>query len=209
MDLAEFRLRRVARQQSDITADGPTEAEFYFDLASPFAYLAAERVERTFTTVRWIPASARMLGRGAVDVERERANAAARAAALRLPLVWPERWPNDVPAAMRAASYAGEQDRAAAFVIAACRLAWAGGFDLEDPQVLAEAAAAASLSVEGCLRAAQDAARDVGIEDAGRRIAAAGADRLPAFVVGRALFAGEERIAEAAAFARQPEAEGA
>jgi hypothetical protein len=38
--------------------------------------------------------------------------------------------------------------------------------------------------------------------EVGRRLLAAGADRLPALRVGRALFWGEERVAEAAAAAR-------
>src|SRR3712207_1081301 len=74
MDLAEFRLRRLARQQSGTTSDGPIGAEFYFDLASPFSYLAAERVERAFTTVAWVPAFARALRRPPVDPHRERAS---------------------------------------------------------------------------------------------------------------------------------------
>ena len=66
-----------------------------------------------------------------------------RAAALRLPLEWPERWPMPVPAAMRVAHYAAQQGRGAAFVLAATRLAFAGGFDLDDLEILTEAAAAA------------------------------------------------------------------
>ena len=42
------------------------------------------------------------------------------------------------------------------------------------------------------------------MEAAGRKLLAAGADRLPALRVGRLLFAGEGRVAEAAAAARRP-----
>ena len=59
---------------------------------------------------------------------------------------------------MRVAAYAAEHDRGAAFTLAACRLAFCGGFDLEDPEVLAEAAAAAGLGLEESLRAAGDSA---------------------------------------------------
>ena len=41
---------------------------------------------------------------------------------------------------MRAAHYASQQGRGAAFVLAAGRLAFCGGFDLDDPELLAEAA---------------------------------------------------------------------
>jgi 2-hydroxychromene-2-carboxylate isomerase len=119
-----------------------------------------------------------------------------------MPLVWPDGFPAEVPAAMRVASYAAECGRGAAFVLAAGRLAYCGGFDLEDPEIIAEAAAAAGLGLDACLAAARDAARDGTLEQAGRRLLAAGADMLPALRVGRALFAGEERIAEAAAAAR-------
>jgi 2-hydroxychromene-2-carboxylate isomerase len=103
---------------------------------------------------------------------------------------------------MRVASYATECGRGAAFALAAGRLAYCGGFDLEDPEVIAEAAAAAGLGLEACLQAARDESRDGELEAAGRRLLRAGADMLPALRVGSALFWGEERVAEAAAAAR-------
>ena len=125
-----------------------------------------------------------------------------RALELRLPLIWPERFPEEVPAAMRAASYASEQGRGAAFVLAAGRLAFCGGFDLDDPELLAEAAAAAGIDMRGLAERPQEMHRDGEIDAAGRRLLAAGADRLPALRVGDALFWGEHRIDEAAAAAR-------
>ena len=111
-------------------------------------------------------------------VERVRAAAERRAAELRLPLVWPERFPREVPAAMRAAAFAAEQGRGGAFVLAAGRLAFCGGFDLDDPEILAEAAAAAGIPLEDCFHAAGDArARRRGRGD---RAAAAGGGRRPA-----------------------------
>ncbi len=201
-DLAAYRARSAARMQAGGTPGAPMRVEFYFDLASPFTYLAAERVHRAFGALAWIPASSQVLRREPASVEGARRAADARAAALRLPLVWPERWPMDVAGAMRAAAHAAAEDRAAEFVIAASRLVWAGGFELEDPHVLAEAAAAANVLPEASLLAARDARYDSAIESAAHAIAAAGADRLPAFRVGRAVFAGEERIAAAAAYAR-------
>ena len=182
-------------------------AEFFFDLACPFSYLAAERVERTFDDVTWTPASAAALQRGTVagdDPWHERVRAAAdrRARELRLPLMWPDPFAPQVPAAMRAAAFAAERGRGAAFVLAAGRLAYAGGFDLEDPEVLAEAAAAGGVPLQECHAAAGDAGRDGRIEATGRRLLAAGADRLPALRVGRALFWGERRLAAAVAAAQ-------
>src|SRR5687768_14265942 len=181
--------------------------EFLFDLACPFTYLAAERVERAFDTVTWTPASSTALRAGSlasdeVALAGVRTAAEQRARELRLPLIWPESWPADVPAAMRVASYAAEAGRGAAFALAAGRLAFCGGFDLDDPEIIAEAAAAAGLGLDACLHAAGDRRRDGAIEASGRRLLAAGADRLPALRIGRALYWGESQVCDAAAAAR-------
>lgn len=197
--------RRKARRRKP--RGEPVRAEFLFDLACPFTYLAAERVERAFDDVRWTPASTTALRGGSLVADPDRldalrAVAEARAARLRLPLIWPETYPADVPAAMRVAAHASSAGRGAAFVLAAGRLAFCGGFDLDDPEILAEAAAAAGLALGDCLQAAGEKRRDGAIEAAGRRMLAAGADRLPALRVGRTLVWGERRIAETAAAAR-------
>ncbi len=184
-----------------------SRAEFFFDLSCPFTYLAAERVERAFDDVVWTPASSATLRRSCLADDDVAAGgvrrvAEERAAALRMPLVWPERFPTEVSAAMRVASHAVEAGRGAGFVLAATRLAFCGGFDLDDPEILAEAAAAAGVVLDDCLQAARDERRDAAIEAAGRARLAAGADRLPALRVGRALYWGERRVGEALYAAR-------
>jgi 2-hydroxychromene-2-carboxylate isomerase len=104
---------------------------------------------------------------------------------------------------MRVAAHASSQGRGAAFALAAGRLAFCGGFDLDDPEILAEAAGAAGLALGDCLGAARDVRRDAAIGAAGIRLLAAGADRLPALRVGRALYWGERDVADAAAAARR------
>jgi 2-hydroxychromene-2-carboxylate isomerase len=205
-DVIELAPRRAGRRSRDERPRRHFRAEFLFDLACPFTYLAAERIDRAFDSVTWTPVFGAALTRASVAADRaglhrlQRA-AEARAALLRMPLVWPERMASDVPAAMRVASYAAERGRGAAFTLAATRLAYCGGFDLEDPETIAEAAAAAGLGLDACLHAARDEARDGPLEARGRRLLAAGADRLPALRVGRSLFWGEQRVAEAAAAA--------
>jgi 2-hydroxychromene-2-carboxylate isomerase len=204
--LAQVRGRRewAARRR------GVAPAFFYFDLACPFSYLAAERVERLFARVVWRPVLGEGVHRGDPWADPLRAAAAhtaaeRRAAELRVPLVWPEGSGATTGAslpAMRVASFAAEQGRAAAFALAAGRLKWCGGFELDDPEVLAEAAAAAGLGLEDALHAGGDLGRDGAMEAAAQRLLAAGADRLPAVVAGRRLFAGELRLGEAAAAAR-------
>jgi 2-hydroxychromene-2-carboxylate isomerase len=183
---------------------------FSFDLASPWTYLAVERVDVLLPGVRWQPVTAGALrlttaasGDGAVAADR--AAAIARAAALRLPLVWPEDAggrPRAARGAMRVAHYAAERGRAAAFVLAASRLAFCGGFDLDDPEILAEAVAAAGLPLDPCIAAMGDRESDDAMDLAARRLAAVGADRLPVVRVGRTLFCGEDRLSEAVAAAR-------
>ena len=88
-------------------------------------------------------------------------------------------------------------------MLAAGRLAFCGGFDLDDPEILAEAAAAAGIPLIECFAAAGDTRRDGAAEDVGRKLLAAGADRLPVLRVGRSLFWGEQRVGAAAASVRQ------
>src|ERR687897_119343 len=210
--LAERRAAREARAAGHRVA--PARVEFLFDLCCPFSYLAAERVDRIFDEVVWTPASSSALCCGSLVTDPDglaeyRLSAEKRALELRLPLIWPERFPEEVPAAMRAAHYAAEQGRGAPFVLAAGRLAFCGGFDLDDPELLAEAAAAAGIDMQGWLQALGELHRDGEIEGAGRSPLAQGADRLPALRVGEHLFWGEHRIDEAAAAARHHAARAA
>jgi 2-hydroxychromene-2-carboxylate isomerase len=202
---------REPRAQRTPARERPLQAEFFFDLGCPLTYLTAERVDRAFDQVTWVPACATALRGGPLSADPAaaaamRATAEARAAALRLPLAWPERWPGEVPAAMRVAHYAAQAGRGGAFVLAATRLAFAGGFDLDDPELITEAAAAAGLAPDACLQAAGEVRRDGAIESAARRLLSAGADRLPALVVDRALYWGEDRVTEATAAARRHDA---
>ena len=87
---------------------------------------------------------------------------------------------------MRAAGYAAERGRAGAVRARRRRLAFCGGFDLDDPEILAEAAAAAGIGLDECLRAAGDAHRDG--DDGGlaaRRVVSRGRRTCPALRVGR------------------------
>jgi 2-hydroxychromene-2-carboxylate isomerase len=199
---------RRQRSRTGRTSGDRMRTSFYFDLADPGTYLAAERVDVLFPGIEWIAASSEALraGLGAAvpPAPAERAALADRALALSMPLIWPESHPEPRRAAMRAAAHACAAGAGAAFVLAASRLAFCGGFDLDDPEVLAEAAAAAGLPLEEVLGAVGEPRHDAGIEAATARLLAAGADRLPVVRVGRALFCGEERVVEAAALRRDP-----
>ena len=169
---------------------------FFYDLACPFSYLVAERVERALGEVAWFPASAVDLdaGGGRVSVEATRALAEREAGATRVPLVWPDTFPANARPALRAAAYAVDDGAGASFALAAMRLAFCGGFDLEDPDILAVAASAAGLSVEACLAAARDHGRDHGLWATARGLHARGVRRLPAVRLGRRWFEGERLL---------------
>ncbi len=211
ISLDEHRARRAATHGSRTHGwarhAGPRPVTtFSFDLVSPATYFAAERVEQLFPGVVWRPVIAPVelaeAQRPAIVQAAAVHVATARAAELGMPLVWPERFPASGRAAIRVAAWAAERGQAASFVLAASRLAFCGGFDLDDPEILAEAAAAAALPFEECLGVAGDRSRDAALEQAGRDLAAEGAEELPVLHVGSRAFCGEDRLAEASAAAR-------
>lgn len=189
------------RPRRSVAVRAATQVTFFFDLACPYTYLAAERLDRRFPGAEWRPASARRLAlspvAGPEPDERAMRVAERRAQELHLPLIWPERFPAPVPAAMRAATYAASSGRGPAFAIAVGRLAFCGGFDVEDPRILAEAAAAAGLDVRATLAAAADARRDRHVEAAGRALWVHGGTELPAVAHGGGIFCGEMRVTAA------------
>lgn len=200
-NVVDLKNRLAHRPRTRAAARPHRRPEFFFDLADPFTYLAAERVELIHGTVRWRPASASALARGGIGVleaRRIRREAEARARELGLPLLWPATFPAEAPAAMRAAAFACERGLGGPFVLAAGRLAFCGGFDLDDPEVLAEAAAVAGVGLTATLAAARDHARDAAIDATSRRLLAAGADRLPALRVRGELRCGEQWLGGAA-----------
>jgi 2-hydroxychromene-2-carboxylate isomerase len=179
------------------TQAGPA---FFFDLACPFSYLAAERVERLLGEVEWVPVAGPLHANAGEASVRE--SAQARAKELRLPLVWPDCFPAPAKAALRAAVRATQAGVGARFALAAARLAFCGGFELGDPEVLAEAAAASGFALEECLSAARDEALDGPLHATARGLVARGVGRLPAFRVGHGFFAGESLLSQAAAVSR-------
>jgi 2-hydroxychromene-2-carboxylate isomerase len=208
-DLIRFHDWRADRSRA-VPGTGPA---FFFDPSCPFSYLAAERVERLLGEVLWVPTPAGSLRPGdpiqhvplhdALEtdpVEQTKlvmARAEHRALLLRLPLVWPDRFPAGSPSALRAAAYASEAGAGAPFALAASRLAFCGGFDLEDRGVLADAATAAGLPVDKCLAAAADTRLDGPIHAAARGLAARGVEVLPAIRIDRHLLSGERMLDEA------------
>ena len=188
---------------------------FYFDLGSPYAYFAAERIATAFEKAgaeqpEWQPILLgglfKRFGRSSwgqgPDREAGMRECERRAQAYGLPAIrWPEPWPGDMLTAMRAATFAKQLGRTMSFSLAAFRQAFAAGRDLSvaDNVYIAAASselhpraletAIASAGVKGELRAATDAAGDRGVFG------------VPSVVVGDEVFWGDERLDEAAAAA--------
>ncbi|HEY1596618.1 MAG TPA: DsbA family protein [Thermoleophilaceae bacterium] len=181
---------------------------FYFDLGSPYSYLAAERVNSTLPVVpEWQPVllgaifQARGYGSWSQTDERTAGmdEVERRARERGLPQIrWPDPWPGNTLAAMRAATFAKETGRTVAFALAAFRQAFAGGRDLSDVDNVLLAAAACELhpravltgiemkSVKDSLRAATDEAIARGVRG------------VPSIAVGDQVFWGDDRVEEAA-----------
>lgn len=194
-ELLQFPLERALREPRAT----PVPPAFFYDLTNPLCYLAAERVERLLGEVEWVVVDGAELAPSAAPMfhARVRAHAEAQARAWRLPLVWPDPFPMSAPAARRAADFACEIGAGPAFALAATRLAFCGGFALDDPEILAEAAAAAAVPLRPCLEAARDHDRDAPMRDMATALAAAGVTALPAFRIDGQWFDGEESLAAA------------
>ncbi len=183
-------------------------ASFYFDLASPLAYLAAERILHVLPgPAEWQPVLARELPGGEPydafrcreEEEIFRAATAARAQELSLqPLRWPDPFPFDSAAAMRAATYAKSIGRVVPFAQAAFRQAFAGGRDLEQLDNVLIAAAACEMHPSAVQRGAELRSVAGRLSTATAAAAAAGVTSVPAVAVGGRVFHGERAVEEAA-----------
>src|SRR4051794_9394010 len=79
-DVIRLEERRSSRHAAIESAPPRHRATFFFDLASPFTYLAAERVDRMFPALAWRPALSEALHAGnplSAIAEREAAQTSA------------------------------------------------------------------------------------------------------------------------------------
>jgi 2-hydroxychromene-2-carboxylate isomerase len=186
-------------------------ATFYFDLGSPYAYLAAERVEAVLPgPVAWQPILLGAIfkltdgGSWAVGDERRReagiAEIERRAGRYGLPAMrWPDPWPSDYLLAMRAATFALAVGRCREFAKQALRDAFQRGRDLSLEANVLHAAEQAGLD-----RAeVQDAVNDAHVKrrlreatDAAHRLGVFG---VPTVAIDGEIFWGDDRLEDAAA----------
>jgi 2-hydroxychromene-2-carboxylate isomerase len=193
----------------DVGQVASPRAAFYFDLASPLAYLAAEQVLQLLPgAAEWQPVLGAQLPGGETfegfrcetELDVFRAETARRAQELGLqPLRLPDPFPFDSALAMRVATYAKSIGRTVPFAQAAFRQAFAGGRSLAEQDNVLIAAAACEMHPSAVLRGA--ALRSISEQlRAGTEAAAArGVRGVPAVAVGTRVFHGERGLADAAA----------
>ena len=156
---------------------------FYYDVGSPWCWLAGERLHGVMGMVPvWQPVLA-----AAVDVDRPAVGRAAVEQGLPEPR-WPDVFPFDSDLAMRAATFAKQTGRAVAFSLAAMRQAFAAGRDLSVPDNVLIAAAACELHPRAVLKAVETRS----VREALVTAASLGLAELPAIRVGDAVVAGPD-----------------
>jgi 2-hydroxychromene-2-carboxylate isomerase len=179
-------------------------AAFYFDLASPEAYLAAERALRVLPgPCEWQPIQASRLPhaesfeayRCANDEQIFREEIARRARIHGLqPIRWPTAFPFQSDLAMLAATYAKRIGRTVAFALAAFRQAFAAGRDLGVEENVLIAAAACEIHPTALIKAIGSR----GVRDELDRATAAalelGVIDVPAVRVGDRVLVGDGRL---------------
>jgi len=188
------------------------DAAFYFDLASPLAYLAAERVLQVVPgPLEWRPVLARELPgaetfesfRCEAETQAFRADLQRRAAELGVqPMRWPQPFPFDSDLALRVATYAKGIGRVVPFAQAAFRQAFAAGRSLADSDTVLIAAAACEMHPQAVLRGAELRTVREQLASATEEAARAGVSDVPAVLVdlrsvGNRVLVGERALEEA------------
>jgi 2-hydroxychromene-2-carboxylate isomerase len=191
----------------------PVPAAFYFDLRSPFAYLAAERALSVLPApCEWQPVCSRLLPgaerfeayRSAQERLAMREDVERRAAALGLaPLRWPAPFPFDSEFAMLAATFAKRIGKTVAFALAAFRQAFAGGRALSVTDNVLIAGAACEMHPTAILRAARTRGLRAELERASALARSFGVADVPAVRVGERVLVGEAALEEAGALLAQ------
>jgi 2-hydroxychromene-2-carboxylate isomerase len=187
------------------------EVSFYFDLGSPYAYLAAERLHTLLPEpIEWKPVLVgglfKLTGRSSWargDHERRQAGIAEiehRARRYGLPpIAWPELWPSDYLLAMRAATYAFIVARGREFCMQALRDAFRDGHELSVPGQVFETGERAGLDRDELQSATQDPQIKDALRAATQAAYESGVIGVPTIVIGDEPFWGDDRVEDAAA----------
>lgn len=207
--------QRDPMKVGDDDAGDDRATAFYFDLGSPYAYLAAERISRLFADEElaqpeWRPVllgglfrhfgrESWMNGPGREEGMRE---CERRAELYGLqPIRWPDPCPANTLHAMRVATYAKNIGRSVSFALAGFRQAFAGGRDLTEPDNVAIAAAACELHPNAIAKGAGSESVKKRLRTETERAAGFGVRGVPSVLVGTEVFWGDEQLETAVAAA--------
>ena len=188
------------------------DATFYFDFNSPYAYLAAARIDELVPDAEWKPIAFAILlneqGRLEEAMSRDPAPVVAEVSRrlgerglpdFNPPPGWPlESW-SLLP--LRAALFADESDCLREFCDAAFRRMFVEGRSLTELDTVLEAAAVAGLDAGQVERAVERPDIKQRLKDNTDEALARGVPGIPTVVVGDEVFWGDDRLEEAAAAA--------
>jgi 2-hydroxychromene-2-carboxylate isomerase len=183
----------------------------YFDLGSPYAYLAVERSGSVLGTAPELEpvllgAIMKLRGRGswAQTPERDAGIAEIDRRAERYglpPIAWRANWPANGLAAMRAANWAKQQGRVHEFATEVFRAQFVRGESMEDLGVLAGCTERAGLDGEAMLAAIATQELKDALRQATQAAWDAGVRGVPTLRIGDALYFGDDQLERAAASA--------
>jgi 2-hydroxychromene-2-carboxylate isomerase len=190
---------------------------FYYELNSPYSWLAAERINSTLPEPPvWKPISyGHVIKHTGVlpwsfhdDRTEDMTEIERRANERTLQQVrWPDGWPQQTPTmkALRAATFAMEIGKGVAFSLAAFRQEFNGGRNLGDLDTILLAGAACELHPEALLKAIERDSIKQRLTDATNEAIERGVTGVPTVAVGDELFWGDDRLEDAAeAMSRTP-----
>ncbi len=184
---------------------------FYFDVGSPYAYLAAERIATVLPEpLGWQPVLLgglfKLSGRSSWalgDDERRHAGMAEverRARAYGLPAMrWPDPWPTDYLVAMRACTFACSLGRGREFAMRAFRNAFQCGWDLSDADRVIQTAAELGIDRDTLELRTRDPQIKDGLRNATDEAHELGVCGVPTVAIDGELFWGDDRLQDAAA----------
>lgn len=184
---------------------------FYFDLGSPYAYLAAERLHTLLPEpVQWQPVLLgglfALTGRSSWalgDHQRRAAGMAiveARARSYGLPpMRWPDPWPTNYLYAMRASTHAFKLGRGREFATQAFRAAFQRGVDLAIPANVLRVATEVGIEAADVEAAVADPEIKQALREATDTAFALGVIGVPTVAIGEQTFWGDDRLQDAAA----------
>lgn len=176
----------------------------YYDLGSPYAYLAAERAADALGIApRMQPIlvggifAERGFGSWAKTSQREQGIAEVEARAERYglpPLRWPEGWPNNTLKAMRAATWATTRGEGQRFALAAFRHAFVAGADLSQLEEVVRVAESVDLPVDELEQAIASGEVKAALREATADAWARGVTGVPCVEAAGEIFYGDDRL---------------